>query len=40
MTESAITATELPNSAGLLAQEAVKPIYSRTKANARRLGRR
>jgi len=40
MTESAITASQLPNSAGLLAQSAVKPIYSRTKANARRLGRR
>ncbi len=40
MTESAITASQLPNSAGLLAQSAVKPIYSRTKANARRLGKR
>ncbi len=40
MTESAITASQLPNSAGLLAQSAVEPIYSRTKANARRLGRR
>jgi len=40
VTESVITASQLPNSAGLLAQEAVKPIYSRTKANARRLGRR
>jgi hypothetical protein len=40
ITESAITASQLPNSAGLLAQSAVKPIYSRTKANARRLGKR
>jgi hypothetical protein len=40
MTESAITASQLPNSAGLLAQSAVEPIYSRTKANARRLGKR
>ena len=40
MTESAITAAQLPNSAGLLAQSAVEPIYSRTKANARRLGKR
>src|SRR5512137_3174057 len=40
MTESAITASQLPNSAGLLAQSAVKPIYARTKANARRLGKR
>ena len=40
MTDSAITASQLPNSAGLLAQSAVEPIYSRTKANARRLGKR
>jgi len=40
VTESAIVASQLPNSAGLLAQSAVKPIYSRTKANARRLGGR
>jgi hypothetical protein len=40
MTESAITASQLPNSAGLLAHSAVKPIYSRTKENARRLGKR
>jgi hypothetical protein len=40
MTESAITASQLPNSAGLLAQSAVEPIYSRTKANAMRLGKR
>ena len=41
MTESAITASQLPNStAGLMAQRAVKPIYSRTKANAKRLGKR
>jgi methionine synthase I (cobalamin-dependent) len=40
MTESAITASQLPNSAGLLAQSAVEPIYARTKANARRLGKR
>jgi hypothetical protein len=40
MTESAITASQLPNSAGLLAQSAVEPIYCRTKANARRLRRR
>jgi hypothetical protein len=40
MTESALTATQLPNSAGLLAQQAVKPIHARTRANARRLGRR
>ena len=41
MTESAITASQLPNStAGLFTQRAVKPIYSRTKANARRLGKR
>jgi hypothetical protein len=40
MAESAIKVSQLPNSAGLLAQSAVKPIYSRTKANARRLGSR
>jgi hypothetical protein len=40
MTESAIAVSQLPNSAGLLAQRAVKPICSRTKANARRLGKR
>jgi hypothetical protein len=40
MTESAMTASQLPNSAGLLAQSAVDPIYSRTRANARRLGKR
>jgi hypothetical protein len=40
ITESAITASQLPNSAGLLAYSAVKPIYSRTKANAKRLGKR
>jgi hypothetical protein len=40
MTVSAIAATQLPNSAGLLARQAVEPIYSRTKANARRLGKR
>jgi hypothetical protein len=40
MAESAMKASQLPNSAGLLAQSAVKPIYSRTKANAKRLGKR
>ena len=40
MTESAITLLQLPNSAGLFAHSAVKPIYSRTKANAKRLGKR
>jgi hypothetical protein len=40
MAESAMKVSQLPNSAGLLAQSAVKPIYSRTKANARRLGSR
>jgi hypothetical protein len=40
MTESAITLSQLPNSAGLFAHSAVKPIYSRTKANAKRLGKR
>ncbi|MGE5844221.1 MAG: hypothetical protein ACM32K_04920, partial [Syntrophaceae bacterium] len=40
MAESAIAATQPPNSAGLLARQAVEPIYSRTKANARRLGKR
>ena len=41
ITESAIAASpQLPNSAGLLALSAVKPIYSRTKANAKRLGKR
>jgi hypothetical protein len=39
MTESAIAASQLPNSAGLLAHSAVKPIYSRTKENAKRLGK-
>ena len=38
--ESAIKVSQLPNSAGLLAQSAVKPIHSRTKANAKRLGQR
>jgi hypothetical protein len=40
MTESAIAASQLPNSAGLLAHSAVTPIHSRTKANAKRLGKR
>jgi hypothetical protein len=41
MTESAIAASQLPNStAGLFTQRAVRPIYSRTKANAKRLGKR
>jgi hypothetical protein len=40
MTESALTASQLPTSAGLLAQSAVEPIHSRTTANARRLGNR
>ena len=40
MTESAITASQLPNSAGLLAQSAVKTHLFPDTANARRLGRR
>lgn len=40
MTESAITLSQLPHSAGLFAHSAVKPIYSRTEANARRLCKR
>jgi hypothetical protein len=40
MTESALTASQLPTSAGLLAQSAVRPIHSRTTANAKRLGHR
>ncbi len=40
MTQSVITASQqLPGSAGQLAQRAVSPIYSRTKANAERLGK-
>ena len=38
VTRSAITASQLPGSAALFAQRAVSPIYSRTKANALRLG--
>jgi hypothetical protein len=40
MTESAITLSQLPNSVGLFAHSAVKPLYSRKKANAKRLGQR
>jgi len=40
MTESAIKVSQLPNSAGLLAHSAVKPLYSRAKENAKRLGKR
>lgn len=37
VTRSAITASQFPGSAALLAQRAVDPVYTRTKANALRL---
>ncbi len=40
MTQSAATTAELAGTAARVAERGLKPIHSRAKANAKRLGRR